>query len=246
MSASDSGMGAFVSPRSAAGAVADRQKNLNTRYVPPQMESVQKLSQETQVYIFNVGPWPHDQRSGAFPGGLRIPACEEGKQYSEPVIVPGIFSHLYPQDEKSMRRIDEDGYAVALDVVGIGVGLAPTNALTRYGVAICRQWPPTKSEVAKALEALRVGELNTLIAEANSAQAQGEVAVNNTIRERHYEAARMLKKTSAECPWMGRATANTSNNVDCKFCGEPIKPNLAKCPNCKEIVNKELYEKLTA
>ena len=34
--------------------------------------------------------------------------------------------------------------------------------------------------------------------------------------------------------------------VDCKFCGEPIKPNLAKCPNCKEIVNKELYEKLTA
>jgi len=25
-----------------------------------------------------------------------------------------------------------------------------------------------------------------------------------------------------------------------------MKPNLAKCPNCKEIVNKELYEKLSA
>jgi hypothetical protein len=113
-------------------------------------------------------------------------------------------------------------------------------------VAICRQWPPTQSEIATAWEALRVGELNTLIAEANSAQAHGEVAVNNTIRERHYEAARMLKKTVAECPWIGRATSNTSHNVDCSFCGEPIKPNLAKCPNCKEIVNKELYAKLTA
>jgi hypothetical protein len=208
------------------------------------MESVQKLSKETQVYIFNVGPWGHTQMTGA--GRFFIPACAPGKQYSEPVIIPGIFSHLYPQDEKSMRRIDEDGHAVALDIVGIGVGLAPANSLTRYGVAISRQWPPTKSEIATAWEALRVGELNTLIAEANSAQAQGEVAVNNTIRERHYEAARMLKKTVAECPWIGRATSNTSHNVDCSFCGEPIKPNLAKCPNCKEIVNKELYAKLTA
>lgn len=244
MSASDTGLGTFVAPRSAAGAVAERQKSLNTRYVPPQMESVERLSKETQVYIFNVGPWSHDQRTGA--GRFQIPACEEGKQYSEPVIIPGIFSHLYPQDEKSMRRIDEDGYAVALDVVGIGVGLAPTNALTRYGVAICRQWPPSKSEVAKAWEALRVGELNLLVTEANRAMAQGPAEVDKTIRERHYQAARMLKKTVAECPWLGQAVANTSNNVDCKFCGEPIKPNLAKCPNCKEIVNKELYQKLTA
>ncbi len=244
MSASDSGMGAFVSPRSAAGAVADRQKNLNTRYVPPQMESVQKLSQETQVYIFNVGPWAHNQFTGA--GRFHIPACEPKKRHSDPVIIPGIFSHLYPQDEKSMRRIDEDGYAVARDIVGIGVGLAPANSLTRYGVAICRQWPPTQSEIATAWEALRVGELNTLIAEANSAQAQGEVAVNNTIRERHYEAARMLKKTAAECPWMGRATANTSSNVDCKFCGEPMKPNLAVCPNCMRVTNKKLLAELEA
>jgi hypothetical protein len=244
MSAADTGMGAFVSPRSAAGAVADRQKNLNTRYVPPQMESVAKLSEETQVYIFNVGPWAHNQFTGA--GRFHIPACEKGKQYSEPVIIPGIFSHLYPQDEKSMRRIDEEGYKVALDVVGIGVGLAPANSLTRYGVAISRQWPPTKSEVAQAFEALRVGELNTLIAEANSAQAQGEVAVNNTIRARHYEAAQILKKTTAECPWIGRATANTSHNVDCKFCGEPMKPNLPVCPNCQRVVNKKLLAELEA
>jgi hypothetical protein len=244
MSASDQGMGAFVAPRSAAGMVSDRQKSLNTRYVPPVMESVQKLSQETQVYIFNVGPWEHKQQ---IPGHrYTIPACKEGKAYSEPIIIPGIFSTLYPQDEKTMKRIDEDGYQVALDIIGIGPGLAPNNALTRYGVAVSRQWPPTKEEVSKAWEALRVGELNTLIAEANSAMAQGPQAAEQTIRERHMQAARLLKKTAAECPWMARAAANTSNNIDCKFCGEPMKPNLAKCPNCKEIVNKELYEKLSA
>jgi hypothetical protein len=244
MSASDTGLGTFVAPRSAAGAVAERAKSLNTRYVEPRMESIEKLSKETQVYIFNVGPWEHRQWMGF--GRFFVPACEEGKAHSDPLIIPGIFSHLYPNDEKSMRRIDEDGFHVAQQIVGIGAHLSPSNALTRYGVAICRQWPPTKKEVADAFEALRVGELNTLIAEANTAMAQGPTAVEQTIRERHYQAARLLKKTTAECPWLVRSAANTSHNVDCKFCGEPIKPNLAKCPNCKEIVNKDLYEKLSA
>lgn len=244
MAASDSGMGAFVSPRSAAVDVQNRQRTLNTRYVPPVMESVQKLSEQTQVYIFNVGPWSHQQYVGA--GHFYIPACEEGKQHSEPVIIPGIFSTLYPQDEKTMKRMDEDGYTVALDVVGIGPGLAPNNALTRYGVAICRQWPPSKSEIAKAWEALRVGELNSLIAEANAAYSSGPQEAERTIRDRHHQAARMLKKTAAECPWMARNAANTSQNVECKFCGEPMKPNLAKCPNCKEIVDQALYDSLMA
>ena len=241
---SDRGMGAFVAPRTAEATISGRQRELNSRYVPPVMDSVKKLSEDTQVYIFNVGPWSHQQYVGA--GHFFIPACEEGRQYSEPVIIPGIFSTLYPQDEKTMKRIDEDGYQVALDIVGVGPGLAPTNSLRRYGVDVCRQWPPTKSEVAKAFEALRVGELNSLIAEANSAMAQGPQAAEQTIRARHHQAAALLKKTTAECPWMARNAANTSQNVDCKFCGEPMKQNLAKCPNCKEIVNAELYAKLTA
>lgn len=240
----DRGLGVFAAPRGAERQVFDRQKALNYREVPPVLEIIEQLSKEKQVYIFNVGPWNHMQYVGA--GAFNIPACPEGKAYSEPVILPGIFGHLYPNDEKTMRRIDEDGWKVAQDILGIGPGLSPRNSLTRYGVSACKQWPPSKSEVAQAWEALRQGEFADIIKEANSAAAQGEKAMEQTINERHFQVARILKKTKAECPWTERATANTSNNVDCKFCGDPIKPNLAKCPNCKEIINKELYEKLTA
>ncbi len=45
---------------------------------------------------------------------------------------------------------------------------------------------------------------------------------------------------------MMRTINANSTNVECRFCGEPMKPNLAKCPNCKEIVDQALYQKLTA
>jgi len=216
MSASDQGMGAFVAPRSAAGMVSDRQKSLNTRYVPPVMESVQKLSQETQVYIFNVGPWEHKQQ---IPGHrYTIPACKEGKAYSEPIIIPGIFSTLYPQDEKTMKRIDEDGYQVALDIIGIGPGLAPNNALTRYGVAVSRQWPPTKEEVSKAWEALRVGELNTLIAEANSPwrrvhRRQSRPSASGTCRRRGCSRKRRQNAPGWHAPRRTRRTTSIASSA---------------------------------
>jgi hypothetical protein len=56
----------------------------------------------------------------------------------------------------------------------------------------------------------------------------------------------MLKKTKAECPWIEGAVANTSENVDCKFCGWAMSSKVPTCPNCKAVVNKKLYEKLMA
>jgi len=244
---SDQGLGTFVAPKGAAGAVIERQRTLNSRTIPPELPTVKELSEKTQVYIFNVGPWAHTQFMGSL-GRFIIPACEEGKAYSKALIIPGIVSELYPETERSMKREMSDGYEVALQIIGVGAHMAPSNALTRYGVAVSRQWPPTKEEIATAFEALRKGELEALIREANTAMATGPQALEQVMgnSDRHYIAARLLKKTTAECPWLARTAVSNSQNIDCKFCGEPMKPNLAKCPNCKEIVNQALYEKLTA
>jgi len=176
-------------------------------------------------------------------GRYVIPACKEGEKHSEPLVIPGIVEELYPDSERTMKRITADGYQTAMQIIGVGPHLMPQNALTRYGVAISKQWPPKKEEVAAAWKALEEGELSDLIREANSAAATGPKAMEETINGRHYLAARLLKKGVADCPWMSRAT-ETRERVECKFCGEPMKTGIPRCPNCKEIVDQTLYDKL--
>lgn len=43
-------------------------------------------------------------------------------------------------------------------------------------------------------------------------------------------------------PWT--TLAASENMESCPFCGVQIRPNLAKCPSCKEIINTPAYEKL--
>lgn len=243
MSSPTFGAAAFEAPKSAAQALNQVHRTLNSRTIPPQLQAVTDLSERTKVFIFNVGPWSHTQFMGSL-GRYIIPACPEGKKHSEPLTIPGIVEELYPESERSMKREMSDGYYVAEQIVGIGAFHLPQNSLTRYGVGICRQWPPKKEELDAAWEALKAGELNNLIVEANQAAATGPQAMEQTINERHYQAARLLKKSTADCPWLVRSV-QTAERIECKFCGEPMKNNIPRCPNCKEIVNQELYDKLT-
>ncbi len=244
MSAVEPGLGVFKAPKGSEQILMNRGRQLNARSVPPMPPSIAKLSKDTQVYIFNVGPWQHTQYMGSL-GRKIVPACPEGQKHSKPLIIPGIVSELYPDSESSMKRIDSEGHDVAMQIIGVGAHMAPSNALTRYGVAVCRQWPPTKTEIDFAWKALVEGELEGLIQEANSAAARGPAAVEQTINERHYQAARLLKKSAADCPWMNRSV-ETRERVECKFCGEPMKTGIPRCPNCKEIVDQVLYDSLTA
>lgn len=43
-------------------------------------------------------------------------------------------------------------------------------------------------------------------------------------------------------PWTTQAAMEAMQS--CEFCGSQVKPGLAKCPNCKEIIDATLYEKL--
>lgn len=73
----------------------------------------------------------------------------------------------------------------------------------------------------------------------------------------HYDAARFLKKTTAQCPWLDGSREGTQKEP-CPACGEPIKPparlemvkgeltfipGIRICPSCKEqVVSDEVKE----
>lgn len=203
-------------------------------------DSIRELSEKTQVYIFNVGPWSHTQMMGSF-GSVRIPACKEGEPISEPVVIPGIPTEQYPMNEAQMTAMMYDGWNHAHEIIGIGKHLSPNNALTQYGVGVSRQWPPTAEEMEAAHVALRK-RLEFLVNEANMAVAQGPKIAEETIRpDQHFIAARLLKKTSAECPWMDRSM-KAAERIACPFCGEPVETGLPKCRNCHEIIDQAAYD----
>jgi len=239
MAAAPEGIGGFYgSPNQ----VSDVYRRLTHRKQAPILDSVRQLAEDEPVFIFNVSPWKYSRRMGNH-GTFVIKGCLEGQEHSEPLRLPGIIFMPYPDSETTDKIIMESGKHLAGQIVGLGAHNLPANSLARCGVAICEQWPPTKDQIAAAKKALHEGELASLIREADSAIGQGPKAAEDTIRGRHHEAARILRLSAAEHPWIGRAMAATSRE-DCKFCGEPMRKGLARCPNCKEIVDQALYDKL--
>ena len=244
MAAPDTGVGVLYVKPSDRAAVENRNRELNTKSVPELPDMIQQLSEEKALFIFNVGPWPHTVFSNY--GRMYIPACPEGKEHSEALKIPGVPSMPYPDSESSMKLHLEKGGGeyLAQQILGIGPHMHPGNSLLRYGVFVAKQWPPTKEEIQKAKDALYKGELTSLVSEADQAAAEGPKASENTIRDRHQTAARMLKLSVADHPWMGRFQGASMARTECKFCGEPMKAGLPKCPNCKEVVDQAAYDRM--
>ena len=97
----------------------ENQRLMNgSRYVPPLLDSVAQVSDRSQVYVFNVGPWPQQRLMGSL-GTYNVPACPEGRECSDPIVIAGIVSELYPINEGEYKRTMEDGYAVAMQVLGV-------------------------------------------------------------------------------------------------------------------------------
>lgn len=237
------GIGAFSVPRGTEAAVVERQRQLNSRSVEPLSDLVKRAADANPVYVFSVGPWPQKAELGST-GNFFVKACPAGDPYSEPLMIPGLVEEFYPDSEVTMKRHLWEGKYLAEQILGIGPHSAPGNSLVRYGVAMSMCWPPKQETVDAARKALFDGEIRSLIVEADQAQAEGPKALEQTVRERHHMAAKLAKLSAADHPWMQRLSSAAERD-SCRFCGEPMKKGLPKCPNCKEIVDQALYDQMT-
>lgn len=218
-------------------------KGRRTQKIP---RMIQKLSDESKVYIFNVGPWKQNQSMGSL-GTFYIPECEDGKQYSKPLAIDGLVIEHYPLRENVLDVLmDEEGstgWEIAHQIIGIGRQLSPSNSLTRYGIFVSRSNPPAKEDVAKAREALHQ-HCQILVNEANQSMTEGNS--KDVIRpEQHFVAANILKKTVAECPWLSRQVQQ-ADRATCPGCGTVYAVGIIKCRECEYILDKAKHDKAKA
>lgn len=220
------------------------------RYVPEIPDIVAQLAYDTRIFIYNVGPWELRRELGS-PGAAIIRACPEGREYSEPFIVLGVEQEPYPFTETECSMIPKagkllqkggsaDGILLAHQILGEGPHLPSGLSFRPFGVFISRTEVPSKEDLSKARAALRE-RLQLLVKEANDSWADGRDKKEVIQKDWHQRAAEMLKKGVAECPWMGDRQTGVER-IDCPFCMVAIPATVAKCPNCKEVVNQDLYK----
>lgn len=233
------------------GVLAHSREVNGSRFVPTLPDFIKEVSDQHRVYIFNVGPWPHKRELGSA-GTYLIPACLEGKEYSEPLILNGIEDEPYPINERTCTTLPKAGKAgqlsgsgegsdLAQQIIGVGPHVAPNSSLIPFGVFASTNKVPTKAELVKAQAALNAKYLE-LVRLASEAHARGPNAVSEVIDpDWHFVAARKLLKTVAECPWLANSSA-PAKRENCPSCGTVYDIGIMKCRDCGFILDKARYD----
>ncbi len=232
--------------------VLDHQRQMNSsRFVPTLPEMFQKVSEANRIYIFNVGPWPHKRELGSA-GIYFIPACPADEEYSAPLVVQGVEDEPYPINERTCTTLPKagkpgqlsgsgEGSDLAQQIIGVGPHVAPNSSFLPFGVFISRNKVPTKQELAQANEQLN-RKFVELVRLAGEAHAKGPNAVAEVINpDWHFVAARALRKTVAECPWLANS-AVPAERSNCLGCGAVYEVGVLKCRECGFILNKPGYD----
>ncbi len=235
-------------------------------------EMIEELSKKEQVAIVSVGPWPQVIKAGTL-GTKFVPACKDGEEYSDPLVLDGLTIERYPLREGKMDLLmhkNATGMNTAKQLIGVGPHLHPMNSKVKYGLFVTkgnpslpplgakdaqdpekRRWwlrerfKPSKAELEAANKALHA-RYNTLVQEARSAAAQGQKALEDTVRpNQHILAAQKMGLDPKAERWMQNAVPEGAK-MACKFCQVNIPAGSIKCQNCNEILDKKAYEKLQA
>lgn len=230
---------AVLTAQEAARVISQETREFNggNKLMPKIPDLIKRVSEEHKLYIFNVGPWPHTRGLGSL-GSRYIPACEEGQEYSRPLIVPGIVTEEYPPTEKLLQ---DDGQWIAEQILGEGRHLDPSQSFRRYGVFISHTEKPSKADLQAAREQLE-GHYRDLVAKADAAYAQGPKATEETISADHYLAARKLNLGPAQCGWIKNAT-NAASRANCEGCGATYEVGVILCRSCGFILDPVKYAK---
>lgn len=207
------------------------------RRIPALPNIVKRMAEEEQLHIFNVGPWAHRRELGSL-GVFFIQACEKGKPYSTPLIVPGIVTEPIPTSEKDMEWRQEDGRYIAEQIVGFGKMLGPQYDLRPYGVFIAEKKEPSKHELARANEALEL-KYKELISDIRMAHGRGAKDFTAAYRPDYHDVAARELKLMDE-PWLVRA--NPAGREKCPSCGTSYEVGIVMCASCKYILDEAKFK----
>jgi hypothetical protein len=185
--------------------------------------------------------------------------------------VPGIPMEFYPGEGQSKILFEappeqpgEDGRTVAIhpgldfamEILGVGKGHGSRDDLRPQGLFVSeipeqskpkerstpeefrlyRQWEQTVLEAQRLFRHMGA----EMLREANELHARGRFSeVRN---DKHYQVARILKKTELDCPWL-KDTAESSDKKECLACGTPIKASSLKCHACGTLqMSQEAFD----
>lgn len=218
------------------------------------------------VGIFNVSdmeqrverPWLHTQFFAA-PNAERrpsakimiIPACEEGKEYGKPFIIPDVVQ--MPEERPGswqIRTFGQDGRFLAQDAINpedprgswktvrpMGAGFLSNEGTNLYDFGCFWIAAPTVDELIPDADVLTAAhkrleaKYNMLVTEANSFALQGATGIVQ-IGSLHRRAANYF---GLDVDWNKRYT----RKVPCQNCGEPLSPLAAVCTKCPAVQNWE-------
>lgn len=202
----------------------------NSDYIIPEILDIVRTS--PKVYIFSV--CPH-----VIVEGLHvIPACAPGEDVSEPLVLDGYVAEIYDRGEKTKGVNYIPGLQRAMDIIGALSGEPLSEYTSNHewrGVFISQRPTPTKQQIQNARNK-RKEYLLYLVDHGNNLRATEPTA---KLQPFHYAAARELNVVTT---WADKPKAQAS----CPYCGAGVSETAAKCPNCREVINLELYQALRA
>lgn len=164
------------------------------------------------LYIYNVGPMEFRVAKGSAgpPGGYHIKACEKGKPYSEPLVMPSIVTDTYLQEDIAKthsvtgEHMCQDIVHPALTDTSWSVG----QNLDDFGVFWTKHKEPLKQELELAIAKMEI-TFRAALAEANMLEATNRLDLITPLMRfaaDHYEESRTwnrIYKRMLECPVCG-------------------------------------------
>lgn len=217
------------------------------RKVPVLAANLAKFAEQTQIYIFNVGPWDHKVEMGSW-GTYHIPACPDDKQFVMGEPIPGVYTEPIPVNESTYQLETIQGDFVADQILGIGRNQSGNTSLVRLGVfktmavEVIKGIATPQREDLDAATSLLMDEYVNLVEEAELAYSAGPTEFKKIVGEdglKHKLAAKKLGRTDVK--WMQQVSAG--KRVACPNCGEFADPQVISCSVCTYIFDMARYEK---
>ena len=199
-----------------------------------------------EIFVYNISPifkWQKD-----FPGlgTMTLFPRKASQEYSDPVVFSRRVIRTYDGGNRIQRLMVETPLEIVQDFLCCSPDFPgrPENNLQEYGCFYTVGKPledfpeAERQKILDDAELKHVNRLHQKVAEADALANSPNMQA--CIVEVHKKAALYLHE---ERKWVAQRGALNPTD-ECVFCGFPNKRNIAKCSNCKEIINPALYKEI--